>query len=227
MSATPTMAEVITEAIESRLLDLHTALPGRVVSYDSGTQTVEVELQIKRMIKDGNGVLQPETLPNLPNVPVAFPRSSSFFVSFPLAKDDFVFVIFTEMSLDQWRSKAALTVPGDARRLTLTGAVALPCLYPNDGTLTEAHATAMVVGEQEGQKIFIHPSGDVEITDEASGAADDFVAQAGKVLTELEAIVDTYNIHKHPDPLSGQTGVPVDIISDPDSVACSNVKADD
>lgn len=190
MSTTPTQAEIIMQAIDSRLLDVHTALPGKVNSFDKDTQTVEVELQVRRMVEDASGRLQEEELPILPNVPVGFPRSEAFFISFPLAKGDFVWVIFSEASIDQWRSKGSATPPGDARRHTLTGAVAMPCVYPNDRAIGEVHASAMVVGEDGGQKVFIHPGGEVEVTDSASGSAGDFVSQAGKVLTLLNSAID-------------------------------------
>lgn len=245
MSETPTMAEVITAAIESRLLDVHTALPGRVVKYDEDTQTVEVELQIKRMVEDADGKLQEETLPNLPNVPVGFPRSTSFFVSFPLAAGDFVWVVFSETSIDQWRSKGALTGPGDARRHTLTGALAIPCGYPNDKLLTEAHATAMVCGQQGGQKVFIHAGGSVEVTDAAGGSAGDFVAQSAKVKaelddvkTDLDGVKSTFDVHTHILAIAalagaGGTGTaappaaPMTPPHTPASVASSNLKSDD
>lgn len=241
MSETPTQAEVIVAGIESRLLDVHTALPGRVVKWDKDTQTAEIELQIRRMVEDEDGRLQPETLPNLPNVMVGFPRSKEFFVSFPLAKDDFVWIIFSEASIDQWRSKGELTVPGDARRHTLTAPLAIPCGYPNDQALTEVHATAMVVGKQGGQKVFIHAAGSVEVTDTVNGSADDNVAQGAKVKSELDlvktdftALKSIYDVHTHlhsPGPSApAPTAPPIapaPTPHSPASVASSNLKADD
>lgn len=245
MTITPTSAEVIVEAIESRLLDVHTALPGRVLSYDKDAQTVDVELQIQRMIPDASGALQIEKLPNLPSVMVGFPRNAKFFVSFPLVAGDFVFVIFSEASIDQWRSKGAATPPGDARRHTLTGACAVPMGYPNGQALTEAHASAMVAGQDGGQKVFIHDGGNVEVTDAASGSADDYVAQAGKVLaelddvkTDLDGVKSTFDGHTHILAISalagaGGTGTaappasPITPPHTPGSVASSNLKSDD
>lgn len=189
MSGTPTLAEVLMQAVDSRLLDVHTALPGKVVTFYKATQTADIELQIKRMIEDADGELQPEDLPILQNVPIGFPRSTKFFVSFPLDAGDFVWVMFSEASIDQWRSKGKATQPGDARRHTLTGAMAIPCCYPKSEDLDDVHASALVVGQDGGQKVFVHDGGNVEVTDTASGAADDYVAMAGKVTSEISAML--------------------------------------
>ncbi len=235
MSVTPTDAEIILEAIESRLLDVHTALPGRIESYDNVTQTADIQLEIQRMIVDDSGQYVTEDLPKLPNVRIAFPRSSNFFISFPLDKDDKVLVLFSESSIDQYRSKGKNTTPADGRRFTLTGAIAFPVDITNDAELTDSHASHMAMGMRGGQKAFTKSSGTVEITDDTDGDADDFVAMAGKVLAELQGIATAYNGHVHPyaapGPVTGPpgpapTGTPPTIIT-PSSVPSSNLKADD
>ncbi len=150
MSDTPTLAEVFSEILTEALESVHTALPGRVESYNSSTQTADV----KPMVLDPDGT----PLPVLPNVPVAFQRGGGGFLSFPLVSGDFVFVICAEASLDQWRAKAAETAPGDVRRHHLTAAVALPCLYPSARALVSAHATNVVLGVDAGPQIHVTPT---------------------------------------------------------------------
>jgi len=236
MSITPTDAEILTEAIESKLLDVHTALPGVIQKYDATTQTADIQIQLKRVLLNDNEELVSEDLPVLPNVPIAFPRSSNFFISFPLAAGDFVFVIFSELSLDVWRSKGSLCSPGDARRHSLTGGVAIPCLYPNSVALSNAHASDMVLGEDgvDNNRVHIKSGGAVEVTSNATALADDFVAMAAKVLTELEKVESAFNGHVHMTAGTGTPSPPVDptppndpkVIVIADSVASSNLKAD-
>ena len=224
---TPTDAEILAEAIRSRLLDVHTALPGKIVKYDKATQLADVQLMIKRaLLNDKNAVVN-EDLPILPDIPVAFPRGGDFFVSFPLAAGDHVMVIFQESSIDAWQSQGPTSLPvspGDSRRHSLTGGVAIPCMYPNTDVLTDANSNDMVVGRDGGAQIHIRTNGKIRAE---SGGVLDWVAQAGKVLTELAAIVSDHNTHTHSDPVSGFTGTPVTPMPSASSVASSNLKADD
>lgn len=170
MTVTPEIAEVIEAAIESALIDVHTALPGKVQAYDAATQTATIELQVKRTLPKADGTYATEDLPVLENVPVQFLRVAAFAVTVPVAAGDFGFVIFSEMSIDQWRSKGANTSPGDIGRHTLTGAVFLPGLVPNDKALkTAAHASNLVIGlDDDNAQIHVTPSGSVLIGADAT-----------------------------------------------------------
>jgi hypothetical protein len=249
---TPTDAEIIFEAIDSRLLDVHTAIPCKVLSYNNSDQTADLQPQVKRAIRDENGNITSEALPILPDVPIAFPRSKDFFISFPVSEGDFVLCIFSESSIDVWRSQGKtnppllldgdLVAPGDARRHSLTGGVAIPCCYPNDAALAESHANDMVMGHQGGAHINIKTGGTVEATSGGSHTSDDFVAMAGKVLTELQSVKtdldnvkSEYDGHTHTTTATVSTGAPgvisgagtISTPHTPGSVASSNLKADD
>ena len=68
---TPTMAEVIRTVLDSALADVHTCLPGKIVTYDKAKQKASVQIQLQRKYEDGGLV----TLPAIPNVPVRHPRA--------------------------------------------------------------------------------------------------------------------------------------------------------
>jgi hypothetical protein len=237
---TPTDAEIIFEAIDSRLLDVHTAIPCKVLSYNNSDQTADLQPQVKRAIRDENGNITSEALPILPDVPIAFPRSKDFFISFPISEGDFVLCIFSESSIDAWRSQGKaraplpsdgdLVAPGDARRHSLTGGVAIPCCYPNDAVLSDSHASDMVMGHQGGAHINIKTGGTVEATSGGSHSSDDFVAQSGKVESEIQTIVDAITNAAVGTSDGGalfKTNI-VAALNDPvGSVASSNLKADD
>lgn len=162
MPITPEMSDVIASAIESALVDVHVALPGIVQSYDEATQTADIVLQVKRVLPVSDGSVATEEMPVLPNVPVSFQRSASFFVSLPIAAGDSGLVIFNEQSIDRWRSNGSPSDPKDVERHGLSGAVFVPGLFPNDGALVDAHATNMVVGlDQNNGQIHITPAGSI------------------------------------------------------------------
>ena len=129
-TANPTEHEVLLEAIRSQVARVHTSLPGVVVSYDEATQTASVRPAFKFAYKDPNdGSVKRYTPPAIPNVPVAFPGAGDFSITWPLAAGDQVLLVFSERSLDEWRTVAGSGhEPGDLRRFDLSDAVAYPGL---------------------------------------------------------------------------------------------------
>ncbi len=227
MTITPSEAEMIADAIESALIDVHVALPGKIQSYDPATQTATVELQLKRALPKGDGTYATEDLPVLENVPIQFPRTKLFAFTLPIAEGDFGLVVFSEMSLDQWRSKAGNTSPGDVGRHTLTGGVFQPGLMPNDEAIDDDIGSDLMIGEIGGVQVRVKPGGVCHVVTGGSTTADSFVAMAGKVLSELTNLETNFNTHVHPTAAVGPPSIPVPITPPVAAVASSNLKADD
>lgn len=144
---TPTFPEVLASLIESRLVDVHTMLPGQIESYDSAKQTVNVKITVQRRLVDEDGTKTLVDLPPLQNVPVAFPRCAGGWITFPLAKGDNVMVIFSERSLGQWMAKdnGQQIDPQEVTLHPLSGAVAVPGLYPSTAALRSPSTQHVVV----------------------------------------------------------------------------------
>lgn len=157
------ISEALAVAIESRLADLHTAMPGKVEKVSSDGQRVDVLPQLKRAVSDGEGGYVIEDLPVIPNVPVAFPRAGGFFVSFPIARGDMVLLVFAERSVKAWMRQGQAVDPGDRRMHPFDGAIAIPGVYPNNSPLDDASSTDMVMGKdgETSPKIVLKPSGDI------------------------------------------------------------------
>ena len=130
MSAEPTLVEIFRLAIESRLLDLHVALPCRVEVYNPALQTADVLPMVRRAISDSSGNTQHEELPILPNVPVLFPRGGPFSITWDLAVGDTVLVVFASSAIGKWRESGDIANPGDLRRHDLSHGIAIPGVAP-------------------------------------------------------------------------------------------------
>lgn len=182
---TPGMADIIRQAIEDRLADVHTMLPGRIDAYDSGTQKADVEPLIRRLQKTTDGELR-EELPIIPGVPVIFPRTRAYKFTMPVEVGDRCMLIFCESSSEAYQigkdrktpeTLIAQTDPDTFARFNLTDAVALVGWYPDAEKLTAADQDGLQLGEIGGA--IIHLGNDlVELYEK--GAAD-FVALAAKV----------------------------------------------
>ena len=225
MPITPSEADMIAAAIDSALIDVHVALPGQVQTYDAAAQTATIELQVQRVLPQGINFVT-ESLPVLENVPVAFLRSASFFVSMPIATGDYGLVLFNEMSIDQWRSKGENTSPGDIGRHTLSGGVFMPGLNPNDSALASADSDNLVVGlDGNNAQIHITPAGSILLgTDAALGVARD--------TDPVEAVIPANTVIVS---VSGGSGAPAVGVLNPTPItlngtitgASANVKASD
>lgn len=164
MTITPELAEIIADAIDDRMIDLHTSLPAAIQTYDSATQTATVELQLQRLLEKEDGTLTAEELPVLQNVKVVFTRTAKFFSSFPIEPGDTGDVIFSEASIGQWRASDSASAPDDTGRHTLSGAKFYPGLSKDSEALVDDLSKA-VWGRIGGAKVTIDENDEIEIND--------------------------------------------------------------
>jgi len=202
-SRTPNLAEVIRTAISTRLCDVHTMLPGKIVSYDAAAQKADVQPLIRRLQKAIDGEIK-ERLPQIPGVPVAWPRSGKYRLTMPVKAGDFCMLIFSESSIDAYQAGQGQEVdPGAFYRFDLSDAVALMGWNPDGQKLGETDSSVISVGLE--------------------GGSFDFIAHAQKVLDELEAaktdrasMKSAFASHTHITSATTDTG-PVGIIQAPAS----------
>lgn len=221
----PGLPTVIREAISARLVDVHTAMPGRVESYDAAGQTADVQPQLKRVVRSATGERTAEELPVIPSVPVGFPGGGGFFVSFPLAVGDTGLLIFSEYSIDRWRTQGEQVDPADERRHGLSGAIFVPGLKTQAGALADADATHMRLGADGSYVVEIQPS-EIRMPRDATA----FLARADRVLSELQSVKTAFDAHTHagsataPTGPTTPTGPPVIPLPSPSSPASDTVK---
>lgn len=138
MSLEPTEAELLRSVIESKLVDVHTSIPARVVKYDATTQTADCEIVVQRAEIAEDGATAIETYPIIPNVPVGWPSGGGYSLQFPLAKGDGVWLVFSEAAISGWRQTGEVSPPGDLDRHDISYPIALPCARHNKQPLPEA-----------------------------------------------------------------------------------------
>ena len=176
MAGAPTLQELIREALDSRLLDVHTALPGTIRSYDRKTHTAEVEPMIERATPRVDGSSLDEKIPPILNVPVAWPRGRGFYLEFPLESGDEGMLLFSEAAMGMFRETGQLSKPGDLRRHSLSYCAFLPFQVSKYDDGDEA-------GTDEG--VVIVPS-ESHLSVRGKGETDDFVVLVGKLKTALQ-----------------------------------------
>jgi len=193
---TPEMADIIRQAIEDRLADVHTMLPGRIDRYYPSTQKADVEPLIKRLQSTVDGELN-EELPIIPGVPVVFPRTRAFKMTMPVEPGDRCMMVFCESSSETYQigdlRKGSSDLidqadPETFERFNLTDPVALLGWYNDAEALSAVDQDGMQLGRDGGA--IIHIGDDLIELYEKAGSTAEFVALATKVKTELERIAN-------------------------------------
>ena len=103
--------------------DIHTALPGKITSFDPKKGVAVVQPKGKYLTTEGASL----EYPMISDVPVAFPycQSSDVGMVFPVKQGDNCLIIVSEVELDEWRSGAESEAP---LRYDLTSAMVIPDL---------------------------------------------------------------------------------------------------
>lgn len=119
----PELASVIRSLVDSMLLDLNVCMPAKIVTYNPLTQYADVQIQLFQGFSDGSLV----PYPIIPNVPVKHPRAfgGKAFMHMPLVIGDDVLLVFSQRSIDNWKTQGVMSDPDDLRKHHITDAFAL------------------------------------------------------------------------------------------------------
>ncbi len=193
----PTFEQSLEDAVERRLQDLHTCMPGKVVRVNVELGQCDVQPVLRRRYVEGTLV----DIPVITNVPIANYRAGTAFISLPVKVGDLVELRFCERSMDIWLSKGGSVDPKDPRKFDLSDAIAYPGCYPFTDPPTGAHSTNIVIKNSVGR---------IEVT-----PAGKFLFQGSlfELMTSLVALTDVLIALKTIDPLSGSNALTPDTIT--------------
>lgn len=111
--------------IDNKLMDVHTALPAIIISFDANKRTVSAQPTIQRVFSDGEGKAGADNLPPCVDVPVVFPMGGGYELTFPINKGDECLLIFAERCIDSWFETGQPSEPADFRQHDLSDAFAI------------------------------------------------------------------------------------------------------
>ena len=180
---------------------------------DLGEQRIDVKPLVNKQFVDSDVLEYPAIL----SVPLVFPSSSTSAITFPVNKGDVVVVIFSQSSIDVFKSGSHTPHdPVDTRRFDRRDAIAIPCAFAFDKAInkqsnrTLPHSTTDVViahniGKDNECEIRVKSSGKVEINGNdmyvdsglstkgnvsvGTGATGSFTTPTGQVVTVVNGIV--------------------------------------
>ncbi len=180
MTSPATMADAIRQAILYQLNNVHTALPGAIVSYDYTTQKATIQPLLNKYWSDGTFT----QLPELPNVPVIFPRAGGASLTFPVNEGDTCLLLFTERSIDKWLQTGGQTSTADARKFDLSDAVAIMGLIPfSDTSLAQNNTDVLLT--YKGSSFRIKQTGAIVIESSSTVAIGTSTTEVLNIVSQL------------------------------------------
>ncbi len=175
----PTLATLLIDAIQSRLVDFRVMLPAKIAKYNSKDGTVDVDILIKDQKPQPDGTVKLATFPTIQDVPVAWTRCGKGWLTLPLAAGDTGEVVFADRSLSNWAGsgKGEVVDPKDLGMHNLSGAVFRPGLTP----------TTSPIDSPDTDNVVLHT--ETKLCLGEKNLSDDFyLALAKKVKTELDKL---------------------------------------
>ena len=172
LSRSPNLAELIRAAIDNRIGDIHTSIPGRIESFDAATQTADIKPLLKRRAINSDGTEINESIPVIPRVPICFPRAGLFYITWPVESGDLCELVFSEQSRDNLKAAGGVneTDPDDFRRFDLSDAFAIPGGYPEAKAIADFDSENIAIGKDNGGAVFrLKPDGNVAVVPAGSG----------------------------------------------------------
>lgn len=161
---TEPIENIIDQRIRDQLLDIHTAIPGYVKSYDPETKTAQVVVAYSDFFEsDAERPVNLDWVP-IDDVPVIFPRGGGWSITWPLVDGDPVLLVFSERSIDEWyASDGKSDVSPQYQGTHEEGdCFCLPGLWPSKNNEGKADSENMHIGKEE-TRVSINRDGTVDI----------------------------------------------------------------
>lgn len=177
---TPTLVETIKSLIHGELAELHTAIPGKIVSYDYAKNLAVVQPLLKRKYI---GEAEPVELPTISNVTVCFPRMGKGHLRIPVNPGDEGEIIFQERSIDKWAISGGTVDPEDSRKHSLSDATFWPGLNPNNKPMESTAAATSLELKLKGSYIEILDNGKFKVKGNTEELFDLLVQTIDKMIT--------------------------------------------
>lgn len=156
-SQNPDLAELFRVALRAERLSIRTHSLCTVKGYDPATQKVRVVVDILQVVNDNTK--EPTGLdPNpstvqmpveLEDINVAWPRTSSGYLTFPINEDDKGELHIQDRDIDAWLSEGGPVDPVAMWTHAMSGAVFHPAIFNDDNPITPATDQTATVLEGE------------------------------------------------------------------------------
>lgn len=191
-----TIADVVLAAVKQGAAALRVSVPGKIVSFDSETQTATVQPLLKDVYEvDGERVTL--EAPLVEDVPVQFPGGGGFVVTFPVQAGDPCWLIVSDKALDVWHKNPGQVVdPVDDRMHDISDCCAILGVRSRHAALAEFESGNARFGKVGGPGISAR-SGTVHIGVTENESATESAILGDSLKAKLDALASALITHTH------------------------------
>jgi hypothetical protein len=209
--------EAMQTHLDGRQSQIHTGMPGVIVSFDPAKLTAVVQPALHAFQKNPDGTTTNLQITNIPDVPVHFPGGGGHTLTFPVKAGDECWISFSERSLDNWHQQGGLQSPSDHRMHDLNDAVVhvglrsqtkLPSggVSPSTVQLRSDDGTTFIDLDGAGNKVTVKTATEI-VLDCPKVTVTGNIECKGEVTAKMGGSHVTMSQHKHtagePPPMGG------------------------
>lgn len=137
--------------LDGRQASIWTAMPGIVQSVNLTKMTCVVQLAIQGRYEDANSNINWVNIGVLQDVPIVFPSAGGFTITFPIAVNDEVLVVFASRCIDfWWQNGGHANKPAEYRMHDLSDGFAIPGPRSQPRVLTSVNTTDIQIRNDAG-----------------------------------------------------------------------------
>lgn len=175
----------IQAGIDTALKEVHTCLPGEIISFDPATQLANIQLLIKRK-QSGKLV----NIAVLQDVPIRYMASKKFSMTFPLEEGDEVEVKFAERSIDVWLENGGIQNPDDRRKHSFSDAYATPMLYSQQKKIENFDPDNLQIRTADGLSLItLTAAGEIQLNGDTNS-----IVKYAALNTALQTMLAAFNV---------------------------------
>ena len=131
-NAEPTLASLLDLFKGNVMMEMNCHQVGEIVSFDSSTQTAEVQI---KMFKMQNGVIK--DFPILIDCPCVVLGGGEGRVTFPIKQGDSCLVLFNDRDIDNWYAGGQKMLPRTERKHSFSDAIALVGIHNKQNQIND------------------------------------------------------------------------------------------
>ena len=151
-------------ALESAQANIWTAIPGVVTAVDLTAQTVSVQPSVQGSISAPDGSSRSVNLPLLVDVPIVWPRAGGFALTFPIAANDEVLVVFASRCIDSWWQSGGVGAQAEVRMHDLSDGFAVLAPTSQPRKLSNVSSSNVQLRDDAGTTyVEIAPGGKIKL----------------------------------------------------------------
>lgn len=173
-------------AHEGRQAQMWTAMPAIVQSVNWANMTLTCQIAIQGRAEDQSGNINWQNISPIADVPIVFPSSGGFTITFPIAEGDEVLVLFASRCIDSWwQNGGHANLPMEFRMHDISDGFAIPGPKSVPNVISSISTTDLEIRNDAGDTY-------LSLTTDGKVGFQNATTNLKTVLTNLESLLTTF-----------------------------------